>query len=142
MIYSEPNPTQSNHEVTTMNQTNNSATATSASSSARLTEFESEVDKLSLTGGKANLERRYMRLGILVAVVGLVLTLVAYFTSDSAEDWRDQIDMVIFAIFGVGLIILGGVFMAVNAVTRFLRYWLVRLIYELREQTDNISRNP
>jgi len=112
-----------------------------ASDSARLTQFQTEVGKLGITGGKANLERRYMRLGIFVAIVGLVLTVAAYFAADSSEDFQDQIDMVIFAIFGVGLIILGGIFMAVNSITRFLRYWLVRLIYEIREQTDRITDN-
>ncbi len=111
------------------------------SDSARLTQFQTEVGKLGITGGKANLERRYMRLGIFVAIVGLVLTVAAYFAADSSEDFQDQIDMVIFAIFGVGLIILGGIFMAVNSITRFLRYWLVRLIYEIREQTDRITDN-
>lgn len=118
-----------------------SSTESTTESSTRLSQFQTEIDRLGITGGRANLERRFMRLGIFVAVVGLIFTLAAYFASDSSEDMRDQIDMVIFALFGVGLIILGGMFVAVNTVTRFLRYWLVRLIYELRDQTDRITND-
>jgi len=129
--------TQTDNSAT--NPPTNLATESTTENSTRLSQFQTEIDRLGVTGGRANLERRFMRLGILVAVLGLVCTLAAYFASDSAEDMRDQIDMVIFAMFGVGLIILGGLFVAVNTVTRFLRYWLVRLIYELRDQTDRIT---
>ena len=118
-----------------------SAKAATVENSPRLAQFQAEVDQLGVTGGRANTERRYLRLGILAAIVGLILVVAAYFASDSSEDFQDQIDMIILAMLGVGLVILGGIFIAINTITRFLRYWLVRLVYELREQTDKLNEN-
>ena len=39
---------------------------------------------------------------------------------------------------GVGLAIVGIVIWVRNSLTRYLRYWIVRLVYEQREQTDAI----
>ena len=36
---------------------------------------------------------------------------------------------------GVGIAIVGIVIWARNSITRYLRYWIIRLVYEQREQT-------
>jgi hypothetical protein len=40
--------------------------------------------------------------------------------------------------FGLGLTIAGGTMFLVMSLRRYLRYWLVRLIYEQRDQADRI----
>ena len=72
--------------------------------SPRLQEFQSQVDDLRLSGGRANPERTAVRLAIVRFVV---------------------------AVGAVGLFVRA-------SLTRYFRYWLVRLVYEDRANTDRI----
>ncbi|MDH3705670.1 MAG: hypothetical protein OES57_06355, partial [Acidimicrobiia bacterium] len=63
---------------------------------------------------------------------------IAFTQSSNANDARDQTDMVILALLGV-VIGLGGVVLFLRAsLTRWFRYWLIRLIYEDRANTDRL----
>jgi hypothetical protein len=104
----------------------------------RLAEFQREVDQLKLSGGKANPERTATLASMVLFVVAVVIVIVAYSRSNSATDPREQTDMIILALLGV-VVALGAVGLYVrNAMTRWFRYWLVRLIYEDRSQTDRV----
>ena len=134
-----------------MSQTANQAeTSEAAESSPRLAEFQEEVDKLGVTGGKANPERKLVRFGVFLVIAGIVLEIVALILSlntsgipegvSAAEQIsaglsssRDQGHALIIALCGLGAILAGGIFYIANSLSRFLRYWLVRLIYEIRE---------
>ncbi len=107
-------------------------------SSPRLQEFQTQVDDLRLSGGKANPERMAVRVAIALFVVAVAIALIAYFTSTGASDSRDQNDAIILALVGV-VIALGAVGLFVRAsITRYFRYWLVRLVYEDRANTDRL----
>lgn len=106
--------------------------------SPRLQEFQSQVDDLHLSGGKANPERMAVRGAVALFVVAAVLGLVAFFSSTSATDARDQNELIILALFAV-VLALGAVGLFVRAsITRYFRYWLVRLVYEDRANTDRL----
>lgn len=147
-----------------MSQTTNQAEtseAASAESSPRLAEFQEEVAKLGVTGGKANPERKLLRLGMFLIIAGIVLEIVALILSlntssvtseipdslgqaekievgleqvaSGLDSARDQGHAIIIALSGLAAIFAGGIFYIANSLTRFFRYWLVRLIYEIRE---------
>ena len=134
-----------------MSQTTNQAeTSEAAESSPRLAEFQEEVGKLGVTGGKTNPERKLVRFGVFLVIAGIVLEIVALILSlntsgipegvSAAEQIsaglsssRDQGHALIIALCGLGAILAGGIFYIANSLSRFLRYWLVRLIYEIRE---------
>jgi hypothetical protein len=104
----------------------------------RLAEFQREVDQLKLTGGRANPERTATLAAMVLFVVAVIIVVVAYSRSNNAQDPREQTDSIILALLGV-VVALGAVGLYVrNAMTRWFRYWLVRLIYEDRAQTDRI----
>ncbi len=136
-----------------MSQTTNTTDTTedTAESSPRLEAFQEEVAKLGVTGGRANPERKLVRLGLFLVIAGIVLEIVALILSlrtsaipegvSAAEQIaaglgsaRDQGHALIIALCGLGAIIAGGIFYIANSLSRFFRYWLVRLIYEVREQ--------
>ena len=135
-----------------MSQTNNQPETTdTAESSPRLAAFQEEVAKLGVTGGRANPERKLVRFGVFLIIAGIVLEVVALILSlntsgipegvNAAEQisaglgsGRDQGHALIIALCGLGAILAGGIFYIANSLSRFFRYWLVRLIYEMRDQ--------
>lgn len=111
---------------------------TDAPETPRLAEFQREVEELKLTGGQANPERKGLTIATVLFVAAVVIEIVALQGSSTASDARDQTDMVILALLGV-VVALGAIGMYVRyALTRWFRYWLVRLIYEDRASTDRI----
>ena len=110
----------------------------SEESSPRLKEFQTQVDDLRLSGGKANPERMAVRLAVVLFVVAVGLALAAYFGSTSANNSLDQTELVILGMVSV-VIAIGAAAIYVRAsLTRYFRYWLVRLVYEDRANTDRL----
>lgn len=104
----------------------------------RLQDFQDEVTKLGVTGGGANPEKTGARIGIALFVIAVAIEIGAYFAATSASDARDQNELIILALLGV-VLALGGVGLYLrNSMTRWFRYWLVRLVYEDRASTDRI----
>jgi hypothetical protein len=116
-----------------------SAPATGAARSGeRLQEFEGEIRKLRVKGGAAEPERRLMVLGVVAAVAGLVLAFVGVSGVRSAETALEQGDGLAMTVLGIGIAIVGAVLWARYSLSRYLRYWLVRELYESRAQTDRV----
>lgn len=114
----------------------------------RLQEFAASVDELGVTGGAANPERTGMRVGLTLAVIGLVIAVLGLLMrrGDIAagdptpllEEIVRSSNGLIFVVFGLSLALLGGLVWLRNSLTRYLRYWLIRLIYEDRANTDRL----
>jgi hypothetical protein len=107
-------------------------------SAPRVEQFREEIERLRIRGGSTTSERRLLVASAVVAVAGVVVMLVAFNGSQGASDARDQTDFVILALLGLALAIAGTIGWARLSLTRYFRYWLVRLIYEEREQTDRL----
>ena len=112
---------------------------------SRLDEFHQEVSKLRASGGRANPDRWVFRLGLILTIVGLAFTVVSFFLTGKPYDTEggnlhqsNHIDLVVSAIFGLSLTLVGLVMITISSFKRFMRYWLVRLVYEYREQTDRV----
>lgn len=105
---------------------------------SRLEEFESQVADLKLSGGKTNPERMTVRLAVALFIAAVVVEIVAYSGSRNTSSSLEQTDFLILAVLGV-VLALGAVALFIRAsLTRYFRYWLVRLIYEDRASTDRI----
>ena len=109
-------------------------------SSERLAQFQDEVAKLKVTGGGANPERLGAQWGIGLTIVGFVVAIVAYWSALDSKSTNTQLRSQIIAIIGIGLALVGIVIWVRNSITRYLRYWIVRLVYEQREQTDALIK--
>jgi hypothetical protein len=106
--------------------------------SPRLQQFQSEVDQLKVTGGRANPERVWMILGGLAMIAGLVITLISWTSTHNTTSNLEIADYNALGNFGLALTIAGGAVFLVMSLRRYLRYWLIRLIFEQRDQTDRI----
>jgi hypothetical protein len=110
-------------------------------SSSRLAEFEAEVAKLKVTGGGANPERLGSQWGIGLTILGFVIAFISWWSALDAKGDNAAVSALraeIFGFIGVGVAIVGIVIWARNSITRYLRYWIIRLVYEQREQTEQL----
>jgi uncharacterized membrane protein YfcA len=71
-------------------------------------------------------------------VLGIVLAVVAYAMSHATNNPLQQRDAITLAIGGVVSAVVGGALFVRYSVAAFLRFWLARLIYEQKAQTDRL----
>ena len=92
-----------------------------------------------MTGGGANPERLGAQWGIGLTILGFVIAIISWWSALDSSRHRDR-DCApqIFALIGVALTIVGIVIWVRNSITRYLRYWIIRLVYEQREQTEQL----
>ena len=108
-------------------------------SSARLAQFQGEVAKLKVKGGGANSERNGAQLGIGLAIVGVIIVAISWLSSKGAgSSVNARLDSQVAAIIGLLVGIVGVALWIRNSLTSYLRYWLIRMIYEEREQTERL----
>lgn len=111
---------------------------TETAPSDRLQEFQGEVDAMKVDGGKSNPERVWTTIGSLLMIVGIVLSLIAWLNIQGSGKGAKTDDFAAMATFGLVLAVVGSALFIVMSLRRYFRYWLVRLIFEQREQTDRI----
>jgi hypothetical protein len=92
-----------------------------------------EVRKLRASNNSGPTDQRLGVLGFVLAVVGLVDIFVCFLQSRGYSDLRDQMDSLILSVLGMGLVVFGCALYLRGALTRFLRYWLLRMVYEQRD---------
>lgn len=108
--------------------------------SPRLREFQEEVSRLRLSGGAVRTERLCLGLGGLATVAGVVVTLAAWIGTRGTESQLDFADFAAMSRFGIALTVAGAALFMVMSIRRWFRYWLLRLIFELREQSAGPAR--
>jgi hypothetical protein len=107
-------------------------------SGPRLEQFEAEITKLKVKGGRADRERLLVILGVIATIAGFIVTMIGITGVRNASDQLSQGDSMSLTILGVGIAIVGAVVWARCSLSRYLRYWLVRDLYEQRASTDRI----
>jgi hypothetical protein len=115
-----------------------SVDSTGTMSTARLSELRDEVSKLKVTGGAANPERLAGKWGIGLVIVGFVVAIVSWWSAFNSTTFEGIFRSQIFALIGIGISVVGIVIWIRNSLTRYLRFWIIRLVYEQREQTDRL----
>ncbi len=106
-------------------------------SSERLARFQADVGSLK-AGGSANPERVGTWIGIAAGVVGAIVAVISYAQAQSADRQEYIFRYQIVAGIGLAVALVGAIIWIRNSITRYLRWWLIRMIYEQREQTDRL----
>ena len=120
----------------------NATTAQNAMSSATQRDLGTELGKLRASNNSGPMDSKLSVLGVLLAIAGLVIILVNFLQSRNFSDMRDQMDALILSLFGIGLVIVGATLYIRSSMTRFLRYWLLRMVYEQRDLARPASNTP
>jgi hypothetical protein len=103
---------------------------TAGMSAARREQFEADIAKVRVRTGATSAEPRLIALGIVLMVVGVAIALIAFVTSGNIADTRDVLSTLILSVAGLGIAIVGAAVFLRFSLGRFLRFWLLRLIYE------------
>jgi uncharacterized membrane protein YidH (DUF202 family) len=107
---------------------------------ARIDQFRSEVDGLKLKGSSGQGEQRLLVIGIVLTLIGVALAVVGAITvAQAGGSPADQrANMAQGSFLGIALIIAGAALFVRYSLARYLRFWLIRLTYESRANTDRI----
>jgi hypothetical protein len=115
----------------------------------RSEQFKTEIAGMRLKTGRADVERLLERLGVLLMIGGIALALGAYFASLNVSatpgtnvDVLDSNSYTPLAIAGLAISVAGGFLFLRYSLARFLRFWLLRQIYEQRAAIDEASAEP
>jgi hypothetical protein len=109
-------------------------------SSPRLAQFQEEVGKLKVSGGGANPERLGSQWGIGLTILGFVIAVISYISARQDTQFEFIQRDTIAAMIGIAISIVGIAIWVRNSLTRYLRYWIIRLVYEQREQTEQLIK--
>ena len=105
----------------------------------RIDQFRAEVADLDIKTPADTGERNYLVVGIVLLVIGLGLIFAGYWGASGTGLLAEQIPFVLSGGFlGVGVMIVGAALFVRYSLSRYLRYWLIRTIYEERAQTDKV----
>ena len=113
---------------------------------SRSEQFKTDIAEMRLKTGRANAERLLEVCGAVLMVGGIALALGAYIASlnvsatpGSNVDVLDSNSYTPLAISGLAISVTGGFLFLRYSLARFLRFWLLRQVYEQRAAIDEVS---
>ncbi|WP_238428853.1 hypothetical protein [Frankia nepalensis] len=104
----------------------------------RVDQFKAEVSSLKIRTQDARRDGVLQIVGIVLMVLGIVVVLVTYESSRNMSDPRDIQSQIILAIGFLAVTGAGGALFLYASLAKFLRFWLLRQVYESRSQVDQV----
>ncbi len=104
----------------------------------RVDDFKVGVSDMKLKTGSANRETALQALGAVLMVVGVVGAFLAYSASLNQDDTRDVISSGTLALAMLGLVLLGVALFLRYSLAKFLRFWLLRQLFEDQANTERL----
>ena len=106
---------------------------------ARIEQFRDEINSLDVKTPSDDNERNLMYAGIGLMVVAIVVILLGYWGASGSAIVGEQMPYLLSGgMLGLALMIAGAALFVRYSLSRYLRFWLVRDIYEQRTQTDRV----
>jgi hypothetical protein len=110
-----------------------------ASTHERIDEFKAEISKLEVKVPEDKTERSFLFVGIGLLIVGGLVIFGGYWGASGTAKLNEQIPYLLSGgMLGLGLMVAGAALFLRYSLSRFLRFWMIRDIYEQRSQTDRI----
>lgn len=92
--------------------------------------FEADLAEIRVKTGSAANEPHMILLGLVLMGIGTAVALISFVASQGMSDQRDITSALIMTGFAICVTIVGAVLFLRHSLARFLRAWLLRLIYE------------
>jgi hypothetical protein len=113
----------------------------------RAEQFKTEIAEMRLKTGRTNAEHLLQIVGVALMVAGIALAVGAYraslnvtATPGSNVDVLDSNSYTPLAIAGLAISVTGGFVFLRYSLAQFLRFWLLRQVYEQRVAIDEASK--
>jgi hypothetical protein len=104
----------------------------------RVEQFKRDIAEMQVKDPAAGRDRLALRGGFALMVIGVIVTIVGYVVSHGTSNPLSQNDALIIALIGIAVTVLGAALFLKGSLSTFFRFWLARLIYEQKSQTDRI----
>ena len=112
----------------------------------RAAQFKAEIAEMRLKTGRTNAENLLQILGVVLMIAGIAVAFGAYrasvnvtATPGSNVDVLDSGAYIPLAIAGLAISIVGGFLFLRYSLAKFLRFWLLRQVYEQRVAIDEAA---
>jgi magnesium-transporting ATPase (P-type) len=116
-----------------------STTPEPTDATGRSAAFAAAVSERKLKTDGSSTDRVARILGIVLMVVGIVATVLAWQNSRSLDDPRDIQSNEILAVVGLAITVVGTGLYVVGALARVLRLWLLRQLVESQDRMDQLT---
>jgi len=104
----------------------------------KMDRFKDDVADLKLKTGGQRRDSAMQVIGGVLMVLGVVAAVLLYEASLHQSDARNIASEEILAVGAVGVTIIGAALFIVAALTKFLRLWLLRQLYEGQARIDEV----
>jgi hypothetical protein len=105
----------------------------------RIDEFRRDLDEQSIGVPSASGERWLLVGGLVLVGLGGLLIIGGWWGASGEGTIVEQFPYLVSGgIGGLACVVAGSVLFARYSMTRYMRYWLIRIIYEQRTQTDRM----
>ncbi|MFF0490135.1 hypothetical protein ACFYTQ_14045 [Nocardia sp. NPDC004068] len=105
----------------------------------RADRFVRELAELKIPDPAAGRARLWLRLGIALMALGLVLAIAAYAMCHGTTNALSQRDAITLALGGVSASVVGSALFLRYSLTGFLRFWLARQSLDLAQLGDRLA---
>jgi protein-S-isoprenylcysteine O-methyltransferase Ste14 len=115
-------------------------TDSNAESTARADAFGEAVAERKLKTGRPGGDRALRILAVVLMVLGVVGTFLAYNNSLQVDDSRDVASNQILAVAFLAITVVGAALFVVAGIAAVLRLWLLRQLVESQDRSDELIR--
>ena len=105
---------------------------------ARADRFVGELAELKIGDPAAGRSGLWLRVGVVLMALGLVLGVLAYLVSHGTRDALVQRDALAIGLLGVGGTVVGSALFLRYSLTGFLRFWMARQSFDLSLLADRL----
>lgn len=102
----------------------------------RTERFKAEIEQMRLKTSSRNVDNALQVAGLLAMVAAVVIGFILW-SSSTTQEQLDQNELIVLASTMVALAVLGAAVYVVAALKQFLRAWLLRILYERRDEDDD-----
>jgi hypothetical protein len=104
----------------------------------RVDQFKTDISDMKLKTGTANKEGSLQALGVILMIVGIAIAIGSYISSTGQDIALDQNELIIFAIAGLCITVMGAALFLRYSLAKFFRFWLLRQMYEGQSHIDQV----
>lgn len=104
----------------------------------RVDQFRQDIAAMQVRDPAAGRDRLFSRGGLTLMIIGVIVAIAGYVQSHGTTNPLGQRDAIIIGLIGVAVSVVGSALFLRGSIAGFLRFWLARLIYEQKAQTDRI----